>query len=263
MKRKGKKIRNVLVGLLSLVLVICLTVAGTLAYLSATSNVASNVFTGSGGITVTLTEPSWDSATNGSDQYVPDRVFEKDPILTNTTAISNSNRSEFVAIKVSYQINDGARWNAITQAEFKNIGNVVSGAEPANYAASTWAFNTTDWVADAGNADSAYTQIFYYNTALAGATLDAATNKTNSIFDYVVIKDTLTPTLVTNFTTAKYVNGDVFTSPATVAVTGLPKFRIVLKGAAVTSGDYADLDAAKTTLVGLLPTDIEMVNAAE
>ena len=57
--QKKKDIKTTLRNLLALVLVATVSVVGTLAFLNKQTEKKVNTFTGSAGISVTLTEPQW------------------------------------------------------------------------------------------------------------------------------------------------------------------------------------------------------------
>lgn len=267
-KTKSGKVKKVCLSIVSLGLVVGLTIVGTLAYLSTNTGQKTNVFTGSGGITADLTEPGWEEGK--AQQYTPNMVLKKDPIVTNTTVQgkeSDNDYQEYVALKVVYQVCKDGNWSTITQGDFKQFASITDVASPADYAAATWGFNS-EWILDDdANADTNYAQIFYYKTPLTKSNYtDKTKNKTQPLFQNVVIKPegNLTPNTVLDFTSAT-TNADATTPTiTTVQITGLPQFRILIKGSAVlaNASDFADLDAAKPALKDKLPTIADMTTAA-
>lgn len=89
------KMKNMLIGGMSLVLVACVSIGGTLAYLTATSDEVENTFVGSKGITMTLDEAKVDPATgeeivgegagrvktNSYTDIIPGKAVDKDPTV--------------------------------------------------------------------------------------------------------------------------------------------------------------------------------------
>ena len=143
---------------LALCVVVALSVGGTLAYLSMSTNTKTNTFTFVGvnaaGLDAELQEPAWDALPDADGDGIPDdaesmvpgRAVTKDPVVVNTGTIS-----EYVGLKVSFTKNDGT---AYTDAEVATL-----------LANITIDWNTTDWTRYTGTATSAE-QYFYYNTAL-------------------------------------------------------------------------------------------------
>lgn len=94
------KMKNMLIGGMSLVLVACISIGGTLAYLTAKTGPVTNTFTGSTGISMTLNEApvKLDENTGGYVEDTGERVTEnkyqnvisnvpnaKDPTVTLTS----------------------------------------------------------------------------------------------------------------------------------------------------------------------------------
>ena len=76
--KKMNKMLKSAVAALSIVLVICLSVAGTLAWLQMKTDPVVNTFTSSD-VSITLTETK---PTNKEAKMVPGAVIEKDPVVT-------------------------------------------------------------------------------------------------------------------------------------------------------------------------------------
>lgn len=106
MKKKNKrfvKLKKALAGFMALVLVVGLTIAGTLAYLSTKSNEVTNVFTATGNIALKLIEPNFDS--DEASKFKPAGEYPKDPTLVNTTG---DDSSEWVILRVDYMVSPDA-----------------------------------------------------------------------------------------------------------------------------------------------------------
>ena len=131
-KRKGAW-KRILASVLGMVLVVVLTIVGTLAFLQTKSNEKTNVFTGSNDIKLYLEEPSYNlrelKDANGNvtgyelrdanaldpREYVPGMTYPKDPTLYNVTGKQQKKSDnsaeyaeEWVAIRVDYAIDADA-----------------------------------------------------------------------------------------------------------------------------------------------------------
>lgn len=229
------------------VLVLTVGMMGTMAYLSTVTNPKQNTFTGSKGIELTLKEPNWnpqDPATPkpgdgqyDAENYTPGKVIAKDPTLQNTTkATGDSNAQEWVAMAVTYQIND-------TDVSYTTLKNLISDIT----------FNTSDdpvgkWVLleplsstvlDEGKGYS----IFIYNKPLRSSSeiggTDGQGDSTRALFDSITIKDTTN--LTTGLTT---LNSALNPSPTFTINGGLPTFKINVIGAAV-KNEYDKWDGSQ------------------
>ena len=216
-QKKKSNIKKVLGGVLALVLVAVISVVGTLAYLgSTTGTTKENTFTGSDDISVQLTETDWDKSGTGAkgeekaEHYTPGLKIEKNPVIKNSTsATGTGDYSEWVAMRVDYQIQDGtgALVNK-TMSEFTGALGVVSSFNDdtdqaiTNYAA-------RNWIKVTPKADTtAKFDIYVYKVVLAkGAS-------TNSLFDSLTLKDSISK--VTIGGNPKY-----------------PQFKINIKGSAI------------------------------
>lgn len=176
---------------IAMLLVAALSVGGTLAYLSRETSELENVFTGSKGISLTLTEPEFDDEEKGkANSYTPDMTILKDPTVTNTS--TETGYKEWVAMRVDYTFAGSAcnkeQIDDIVTFQYKDEnGDFQDGLNPNWIKVTT----TTDGLA-ATNYD-----IYVYNAMLddngGKATLfdrvithDQTTLETNQIFDSAV-----------------------------------------------------------------------------
>lgn len=194
-QKKKTNIKKVLGGVLALVLVAVISVVGTLAYLgSTTGTTKDNIFTGSDDISVQLTETDWDKTGTGAkgeekaEHYTPGLKIEKNPVITNNTSTTGAgDYSEWVAMRVDYQIQDstGALVNK-TKEEFTGASGVVSsfndsaGQAITDYAARNWIKVMPK------TSTTAKFDIYVYKVVLP------KDNSTNSLFDSVTLKDPIT-----------------------------------------------------------------------
>lgn len=256
-KSTKKRVRNVVLGVTSMALVAGITASLTLAYLTDKDSV-TNVFTGSEGISAILTEPTWDGDSNGDDKgadnnpsidttnntvnpddkvtepdvndgwgyekaqaYMPGDVINKDPKVTNTNT-TESNKSEYVMLKVTYKVNDA----------------VVSKAEFNKYASFTKDEAWTQYTAE-GNSEY---YVYGSSTENNGLTLLAPQGTTTALFETVDVKTDL------SFNDARklVVNGKA------TELTALPKLDIELKAAVVspTEGENVTYAAVLKGLLG-------------
>lgn len=130
MKKKNKKfakLKKVLAGFMALVLVVGLTIAGTLAYLSTKSNEVTNVFTATGNIALKLIEPNFKP--DEASKFKPAGEYPKDPTLVNTTG---DNSSEWVILRVDYMVSPNAdtAYSNVSQADitYKKTGTKADAA---------------------------------------------------------------------------------------------------------------------------------------
>lgn len=259
MKKKNKKfakLKKVLAGFMALVLVIGLTIVGTLAWLSTQSNSVTNVFTATDNIYLTLVEPAYDSKEAGN--YKPDGTISKNPYLVNTTG---DDSSEWVMLRVDYLTKEGQ------ETEFKNAAR--SDLEGKlftleNYLGAGWKkidatvyndLNMSQVVDASGNkAANAKCEFYVYNKALTGSTNVGSAYRTQKdlekgINDKVLsVPDNAQTTPL--FTGVKISSQEILTTNG-YSMDVLPKFNIVIQGAAVKNeGDDAgmetDLDYTNT-----------------
>lgn len=264
MKKKNKKfvkLKKALAGFLALVLVVGLTIAGTLAWLSTKSNSVTNVFTASKNIFLTLIEPDYDSTEAG--KYKPDGEIGKDPTLVNTTGKDGG--SEWVMLRVDYLVKNTTTnkyENKSYENELKNKLFTLTGLKGDNWT-KVEIPSTNDTVADISGVKGAdaLCEFYVYNKALTSSETVGQTYQTQSALESALKADT-NPLTIPNgvsttplFTDVKIMdettlkNNNYYDSDA--GTLKLPEFNIVLQGAAVKNeGDDAgmtgDLDFNST-----------------
>lgn len=141
--KKKKKWKNRVKSLIALLLVVVISVAGTLAYLSKQADKKVNTFTGSDGLKLDLQEPGWKDPTNQGFVYMPDQPITKNPIVINGTATLNADGSvdtnsgggtydEYVAIRVAFY----ADANLTVPVTYKDIQDAI--IDPIEFKTSEW-----------------------------------------------------------------------------------------------------------------------------
>lgn len=121
-KKRIAKLKKTLSGLLALVMVVGLTIVGTLAYLSTTSDTVTNVFTATDNIYLKLIEPGFDP--EEAAKFKPDGEYPKDPTLVNTTGGSSAT-SEWGILRVDYMIaKNGDTYGNISFADITHNQNM-------------------------------------------------------------------------------------------------------------------------------------------
>lgn len=91
--------RKKLVGLLSLGVLIAITIAGTLAYLTDTTPTKANTFT-IGKVGITLAEPAWDKE-GANHKIIPGTTIAKDPTIT----VTENSEAAYVFVKLAFSAN--------------------------------------------------------------------------------------------------------------------------------------------------------------
>lgn len=259
MKKKNKKfakLKKVLAGFMALVLVVGLTIVGTLAWLSTQSNSVTNVFTATDNIYLTLVEPDYKS--DEASNYKPDGLIPKNPYLVNTTGDTSS---EWVMLRVDYLTKDkgDTTFKNVARSDLQDKLFTLPG-----YLGSSWkkidtsVYSDLDFskVIDASgnNNDNAKCEFYVYSKALVGSTTIGQTYRQQSDLE-TGIKGTLSVPDATQ--TTPLFTGVKISSQETLTTNGysmdaLPAFNIVLQGAAVKNeGDDAgmttDLDFTSST----------------
>ena len=93
-KRSSGSRKRTLASILGLIMVVGITIAGTLAFMNAVSNEKKNTFTGTNDIKLYLEEPNYNIDEAGNvkwenqldpREYIPGESYDKDPTLYNTS----------------------------------------------------------------------------------------------------------------------------------------------------------------------------------
>lgn len=192
--------------LVALAVVAALGVGGTFAYLTYTTNQATNQLTTSTGLQAQLVEANWDP--DSATAMVPGTTVAKDPVIKNT---SDSELGEWAAIEVEFKkLGSDGQYTTMTEddltALFK-VYSIYSGTTAPDSQATDIAVNS-NWE-KMTNTSEAGKRFYYYKTAIAK---DASTD---SLFDNVAILKTASQEDITEL-------NKLFTS-----------WQIVVKGAAV------------------------------
>ena len=251
--------------ILVIALVAVLSIGGTLAYLTATTNTKSNVFTSTNSITAVLFESTWDGGTaatpsptvdssnttlgvNQAKTMTPGKTVPKNPVIQNTNATGGE--SEYVAMRVTFYKKDssGTR-TAMTADEVNNllVGLAVYDDNTNGIPSDGGLTVNSAWVADSGNSSNAQ-KIFYYasndGTSTTMTSLATGTD-TAALFQYVGI--------ISGAGNGTYESGDTVTKAnymSWLAQTCPGGFEIEVDGAAVQTDGITSSDA-QTTLNGL------------
>ena len=286
-KTTKKRVRNVVLGVTSAALVAGITSALTLAMLSDTHSKV-NTFTTSPELKAALYEPDWDNQeynplTNGgtTGSRAPETLGETlalkyipgDPIPKNPYIANQSNEPEYVAIRVTYQVNcDKGDWHTISPTDF------------SKYFA-TYNDDTTKWKkltsTDLGAtaAESTDKADYYLYATSAGATPINSKATTGPLFTQVtpvanLNKYSTDPTgdklmfAYGSSGTPSYESTpllDIGGEQIEITVgnkAGLPEFRVVVIGAAMQTKNYAasDTDTISKSLYKVFP---EITNKQE
>lgn len=169
---KGRKNRIVLITM-GILIALILTVGLTLAYLTALTETASNVFT-SGNIEAELTETAWDEVEAPytspgkeiAEKMMPGVIAPKNPVITNTSTIAES---EYVGIMLAFEkagsiSGEGEiTWTPMTDAEvsalLEGVGINGAGNSAGINVHSNW--TRIDVSEEAGK------MVFQFNTTIA------------------------------------------------------------------------------------------------
>lgn len=160
------KMKNMLIGGMSLALVACISIGGTLAFLTATDEAVTNTFDFANGMTVTLDEDEPDPVKNekiakneqGGYDYtnvVPGQTLNKAPEFTVTTTV------------------DAYVFARVTEGANMTIGAITAGWTELEGVDNVWYKAVTALADDEGNGilqdlDTLFTQVTVGNVDLAG-----------------------------------------------------------------------------------------------
>lgn len=254
-----KKLKNMLVTVSTLLLIMGVSVGVTLALLWGKSNIKTNTFTGSKGVSVVLSEEGWDGSTVSTkgapaavldpskgvkmaENYTPKMSIPKDPIITN----ESEKEEVWVMMRVKYLISaktteaGDATKLAVLATEFNKLATTYYDASNAI---------NPNWIPMAGNptiaaADADGYYYYYYKTKLNKK--GGSPVATEELFTQVKINPTI-GWLETDETRRYQITpiDSNMTGPYyTFAI--LPEFDIQIEGAAISveENDPANLDTA-------------------
>lgn len=179
--------KKTLTVLLALVLVIAMSVAGTMAYLTSTDEVV-NTFT-VGNVQIKLDEAPVDAngaATTGdrvkanSYKLIPGHTYNKDPMVT----VLEGSESSYIKMTVTFT--KSAELDAIFAPTGAVLTSIFNGYDSANWIAKG---NTEDTGANTR------TYEFWYKEAVAAPTADV---KLDALFDSITVPGTITNTQLDN-----------------------------------------------------------------
>lgn len=201
----SKNTRNrILLTAVAALLLVAVTVGGTMAYLQATSGPVVNTFTPSD-ISVELTE---EGAVDGeqSFQFIPSQHLDKEPVVS-----AESNVDYYVFVEVTVE-----NWPVFKDDQGKEI------VDKAGKKLIEYTINTTDWSVLEGYTDPSNTgsgTVVLYKQLKAGALADTAV--LSAVYgngDEIYVSSELTkeqmatikanPTMTFNSYAAQQINGD-------------------------------------------------------
>lgn len=175
--KKNKKVKKALRTTVALMAVSGLTIAATLALLSAETEKVTNTFTPAGDIKLELTEPHFDQEGEAS-HFAPGSIIPKDPTVT---VPDTSSQNEYVVSTVDYYVdfNGDGKYAADEEVTYDQLvekyADIYFGGENKSY-------NTDDWYTDNHS-------VFYYGESNLAEGLDVFEKGNSSvIFDTVVVK---------------------------------------------------------------------------
>ena len=174
--------KKTLTVLLALVLVIAMSVAGTMAYLTSTDEVV-NTFT-VGKVQIKLDEakanpdgslvPNADRVKANSYKLIPGHTYNKDPMVT----VLEGSESSYIKMTVTFT--KSAELDAIFKPNGADMTSIFVG------------YDSTNWI-DKGNTEDASantrTYEFWYKEAVAAPDADVALD---ALFDKIVVPGTIT-----------------------------------------------------------------------
>lgn len=139
-EQKKKGVRKVLLMGVACALVAAISVSLTLAYLTAKTDVKTNTFKASPGITGEPLEPNYDQTV--THKVVPGVTEAKDPLLQNTT----TNGDIIVGAKVSFYVDIGGGYKKVTYDVLKNFVDFKYGDDAGWNLNTAIAADTDKWV---------------------------------------------------------------------------------------------------------------------
>lgn len=268
-RRRGS-VKKAIAGVLAIVLVAVVSVVGTLAYLGTQSDEKKNTFTGSAGIKLGLVEPNFETTQTSNTEservragkYTPGGEYLKDPMLYNS---SNDNGSEWVAMKVSFELdtNKDGNLETATWGDLKKIAKIQykDGAIYKDGFASS--LTTPKW--------------FLIHTSSGDATLDDADTYAIFMYQDAIVKNaaSVTDTSLASAYTSGSITTPLFDKVTILDQTSIensgfynstskvmPKFQIDIIGAAIKNEyTYSSEGSAKlaTAFSEVDPTEQENI----
>ena len=227
------KKRNFVFILLSILLLLCIGIGITYAYMGSAIGEMNNVFTPSENIRAKLREPNWDA--DEGLKMVPGKTVNKDPLIVNTGQVD-----EYAAIRLTFQ--DKNETASLSKADLIKLLNLLEITWNSN-----WVLCEGSMVKDGTGkiTDIVQPLIFYYNKVLTpGAVSDP-------IFSSVRVK-TGTEGLIEAdlrwLQGIKIVNGVIVQDTA-----GLGGFYIKAEGVAIQAQGYTSVASAASDLKALFP----------
>lgn len=215
-KDKFKKVRKAIMGICAVGLIVVLTVAGTLAYLSTTSNVVKNTFIATGGISLGLVEENYNIEVDNNGtlkfpakpnpkNFHPGVTYDKDPILYNTTGTADGGL-EWVALRIDYKIDSVAKTYAEMIAD-----DTDSNTATIEGMIGSITFDKTNWIQIVEGKYTNYSSSYKFDiwvykyplkssttvnsgsgtsaTSVAASTADINTERTTALFESITIKN--------------------------------------------------------------------------
>lgn len=266
--KKNNRFGKVLLLMTSIVLVIAVSVIGTLAFLTAETDILTNSFQATTGISGKVDEPSFPGGRTGGDTtYTFGAPVNKDPLIQNT-----GKNDMYVGLKLDFylnaQDNTDNHYVQVPYSTFAKYVDIISDAK----AQTTDVFNTSYWRDEGTPTTATDSKIFSYrptgtnaftvvygNTSYTSASCDLpdsptnylpATNNDNTypIFNQVQIKDEVNKGVLPS--------GGTYNKPTTAAafaagpsgVYEVLNFRIVITGQGV-QADGSNISTASSTAI--------------
>ena len=266
--KKNNRFGKVLLLMTSIVLVVAVSVIGTLAFLTAETDLLTNSFQASTGISGKVDEPSFPGGrTGGNTTYTFGAPVKKDPLIQNT-----GKNNMYVGLKLDFYLNaqDNAANNYVhvPYSTFAKYVDIISNAK-ANE--ETDVFNTNYWTEETASTatdskifsyrptgTNAFT-VVYGNTSYTSATCDLpdeptnylpATNNDNTypIFNQVQIKDEVNKGVLPSGGSYNKPTTDTEFAAGPSGVYEVLNFKIVITGQGV-QADGSNISTADSTAI--------------
>lgn len=125
--KKNHKMRKIMLALFSAMLLVCVTIGATVAYLTDTKTV-TNTFT-VGNVAITLDEKDTDNSTSGAERdtankyhILPGQKYEKDPIVH----VTANSEDSYIFVKVENGIAAYEAATETTEGGYKTIAEQIA-----------------------------------------------------------------------------------------------------------------------------------------